>query len=460
MTSAQLLALLFVLIAMAYFWGLQKARQIARQLGGIRQLNSLPNYYGVLAAVWCALPAGLVFLLWQIAENLFVEAALIASLPDHLRALSAEQQKLFLDGIRNGSAGLIELTHPVQIAAAERLHTLQMRSQILKICAVLALSAGCGAFIIGRFHPALRARAQVESIFRYLLLACSMVAVLTTFGILFSVLFEALKFFNTVPVHEFLFGLEWSPQTALRSDQVGSSALFGALPLLWGTLSIAIIALTIAVPVGLMSAIYLAEYASAAARSIVKPVLEILAGVPTVVYGFFAALSVGPFVRSIGEHLGLSASSESALAVGIVLGVMIIPYVSSLADDVISAVPHSLREGALGLGSTQSEMICRVVLPAALPGVVAGILLAASRAIGETMIVLMAAGLAAQITGNPFESVTTITVQIVTLLVGDHEFDSPKTLAAFALGLLLFLVTLLLNVVALWVVKRYREQYD
>jgi len=460
MNSSQLLAAFFVLIAISYFWGFNKARLVARQLGGIRKLNSLPNYYGVFAALWCALPAGIVFLIWQLTENFFLRAILITGLPDYFQSMPIEQQKLFVDGICSGAAGLLDLTNPLQASAAEKLQVLQMRSQILKTLTVLALSCGGAALVIGRIHPALRARAKVESVFRYLLLACSLVAIFTTFGILFSVLFESLKFFHSVPIHEFLFGMEWSPQTALRTDQVGSSSLFGALPLLVGTLLIAFIALLIAVPTGLMSAIYLAEYATPLARNIVKPVLEILAGIPTVVYGFFAALTVGPFIQSFGESIGLSASSESALAVGIVLGAMIIPYVSSLADDVISAVPDSLREGALGLGSTQSEMIRKVVIPAALPGVVAGILLAASRAIGETMIVLMAAGLAAQMTANPFESVTTITVQIVTLLIGDHEFNSPKTLAAFALGLLLFLVTLMLNVIALWVAKRFREQYD
>ena len=269
-----------------------------------------------------------------------------------------------------------------------------------------------------------------------------------------------MRFFKEVPFTQFMFGSEWSPQTALRLDQVGSSGSFGAVPLFLGTLQISVVALAIAVPVGLMSAIYLSEYARPLTRTMVKPVLEMLAGIPTVVYGFFAALTMGPAIRSFAETAGLSASSESILAAGIVMGVMIIPFVSSLTDDVISAVPRGMREGALGLGSTQSEMIMKVIFPAALPGIVAGILLAASRAIGETMIVVMAAGLAANITANPLESVTTVTVQIVTLLVGDQEFDSPKTLAAFALGLMLFLVTLALNLVALWIVKRFREQYE
>jgi len=247
---------------------------------------------------------------------------------------------------------------------------------------------------------------------------------------------------------------------AIRSDQVGSSGSFGAIPLFVGTLLISFIAMVVAVPVGLMSAIYLAEYASPRLRGIAKPTLEVLAGIPTVVYGFFAALTVAPFIRQTGEGFGLQVSSESALAAGLVMGVMIIPFISSLADDVINAVPQSLRDGSLGLGATRSETIKKVIFPAALPGIVGGVLLAVSRAIGETMIVVMAAGLAAKLTANPLDTVTTVTVQIVTLLVGDQEFDSPKTLAAFALGLMLFVVTLVLNFVALRVVKKYREQYD
>jgi phosphate transport system permease protein len=263
-----------------------------------------------------------------------------------------------------------------------------------------------------------------------------------------------------VPVTEFVFGTNWSPQMAIRADQVGSSGAFGAVPLFVGTLLISFIAMIVAVPIGLFSAIYLAEYAPLGLRKIVKPLLEVLAGVPTVVYGFFAVTTVGPALRVAGESLGLPVAGESALAAGLVMGIMIIPFVSSLADDMITAVPQSLRDGAYALGATRSETIRQVVLRAALPGIVGGVLLAISRAIGETMIVVMAAGLSANMTANPLEAVTTVTVQIVTLLVGDQEFDSPKTLAAFALGLVLFLVTLLLNVIALYVVRKYREQYE
>jgi len=306
----------------------------------------------------------------------------------------------------------------------------------------------------------MRARNHVEHIIHVGLILCSTIAILTTIGIVLSVLFESIRFFQQVPLTDFLFGLKWSPQMAMRVDQAGSSGSFGAVPILAGTFMISGIALAVAVPIGLMSAIYLSEYAGTRVRAVAKPVMEILAGVPTVVYGFFAALVVAPFIRESGEMFGLQVSSESALAAGLVMGVMIIPFVSSLSDDVINAVPQAMRDGSYGLGATRSETIINVVLPAALPGIVGGVLLAASRAIGETMIVVMAAGLSANMTANPLQAVTTVTVQIVTLLVGDQEFDNPKTLAAFALGLLLFVVTLMLNVIALYVVRRYREEYE
>ena len=308
--------------------------------------------------------------------------------------------------------------------------------------------------------PRASRRNAVEKGIMFLMIASSTVAVFTTAGSVLSLVFEAARFFAVVPFSEFLFGLEWSPQTAIREDQVGSSGSFGAVPLFTGTFLISAIALVVAAPVGLFSAIYLAEYAHRNVRAVIKPMLEILAGIPTVVYGFFAALVVSPLLRNSGEQVGLDISSESALVAGVVMGVMIIPLISSISDDIISAVPQSLRDGSLGLGATKSETIRRVVLPAALPGIVGGFLLAASRAIGETMIVVMAAGLTANLTANPFQAVTTITVQIVTLLTGDQEFDSAKTLSAFALGLALFVITLCMNVIALAVVRKYREQYD
>jgi phosphate transport system permease protein len=259
---------------------------------------------------------------------------------------------------------------------------------------------------------------------------------------------------------EFFFGLNWEPQIAIRADQVAGQGAFGAVPVFTGTLLIATIAMVVATPVGLLSAIYLAEYSDSRFRAMVKPVLELLAGIPTVVYGFFAVLTVAPALREFGAAIGLDVAPNSAFAAGAVMGIMIIPFISSLSDDALTAVPRSLREGSYGLGATQAETIVQVLLPAALPGIAGGILLAVSRAIGETMIVVMAAGLIAKLTANPFEGVTTVTVQIVSLLIGDTEFDNPKTLAAFALGLVLFIVTLALNVVALRIVRKYREQYD
>lgn len=281
-----------------------------------------------------------------------------------------------------------------------------------------------------------------------------------TVGIVLSLVFEAYRFFEKVSVIDFLFGLHWSPQTAIRSDQVAAQGSFGSIPLVTGTLLISAIAMIVATPLGLASAIYLAEYASRRTRAIVKPALELLAGVPTVVYGFFAALVVAPFIRMTGSGVGLEVASESALAAGLVMGIMIVPLISSLSDDVINAVPQSLRDASLGLGATHAETVRRVIIPAAIPGIAGSLLLAISRAIGETMIVVMAAGLAANLTANPLQAVTTITAQIVALLTGDQEFDSAKTLSAFALGLLLFIGTLALNVLALRIVKHYREQYD
>lgn len=324
------------------------------------------------------------------------------------------------------------------------------------------LAAAVAAWVLSRLQAGFAARPIVERAIMLGLLLASTVAILTTFGILLSLLFESWRFFREVSPAEFLFGLNWSPQTAVRTDQVVSGGSFGAVPLFWGTIFIgAIIAMIVAIPIGLMIAIYLTQYADAGVRRVLKPALELLAGVPTVVYGFFAALTVAPAVRQLGIAIGFAnASSESALAAGLVMGVMIIPLVSSMADDALVAVPEAMRDGSLAIGATRAETVRQVLLPAALPGITGGILLAVSRAIGETMIVVMAAGMTARLTINPFESVTTVTAQIVALLTGDQEFDSPKTLSAFALGLVLFGVTLLLNLYALSVVRRHQETYE
>jgi phosphate transport system permease protein len=415
-----------------------------------------------MAAMWAAIPALFLLVLWSGFESTILYKLVVAQLPQSIQDMPTSEIGLYynqLQGFAQGGFGGTE-GDPVQVAASEHYRVLASSSSQLKAAMVLIVAVLGGLLAVRRVTPLLRARNHVEKIFEWILFGSSLVAVLTTLGIILSILFEAIRFFKVIPLQDFLFGLQWSPQMAIRADQVAASGSFGFLPLLVGTLLISTVALLIAVPVGLMSAIYLSEYASRRFRAVTKPVLEILAGVPTVVYGFFAALTVAPFIRELGESVGLSVASESAMAAGLVMGIMIIPFVMSLSDDIINAVPDSLREASLGMGATMSETIRKVVMPAALPGIVGGILLAASRAIGETMIVVMAAGLSAKLTINPLEAVTTITVQIVSLLVGDQEFDNPKTLAAFALGLVLFFVTLLLNVVALYVVRKYREQYE
>ena len=458
--SLLLTALLLLVTASAFWLGRSRALAVAGEAPW--QLHSRPGYHGFWVALWCGVPALAVLVLWLLLGSRIVDALVVAALPGEAAALPRGQLDLLLSDARLVASGGITAREPgpLVLEAAQHLARLRWNATAAVAGLLLAVAAGGLTWARGRIRTDFRARNQVERAVRISLVLSSTVAVLTTIGIVLSLIFEALRFFALVSPFEFLFGLEWSPQTAIREDQVGSSGAFGAVPVFVGTLLITLIAMVVAVPVGLMSAIYLSDYASARVRSVVKPVLEILAGIPTVVYGFFAALTIAPAVRRMGEQLGLDVASESALAAGLVMGVMIIPFVSSLSDDVISSVPNALREGSLGLGATRSETIKRVVLPAALPGIVGAVLLAVSRAIGETMIVVMAAGLAANLTGNPLEAVTTVTVQIVTLLVGDQEFDSAKTLAAFALGLLLFFVTLLLNVIALHVVRKYRQQYE
>jgi phosphate transport system permease protein len=462
MTPAALLVVLVGLAMVGYVMG--KSRAIATVGGnrGVRNLHSLPSYYGALTALWCAVPAVAILLIWITFQDTILVKLITAHMPQAVQELSKSEMSLVLNDVRNVVDGNVPLANarPEVRAAAEEY--IELRGISRTALTALAIAAALVFMIVARARitPAFRARNAVERIIEWALIGCSLIAVLTTVGIIASVAFEAARFFSKVPWYEFLFGLQWSPQTAIRADQVGSSGSFGAVPLFWGTAMISGIAMLIAVPVGLFSAIYLAEYAHRNFRAWTKPFLEVLAGIPTVVYGFFAALTVGPALRAWGETIGLSVASESALSAGLVMGIMIVPFVSSLADDMITAVPQSLRDGAYALGATKSETIRQVVVRAALPGIVGGVLLAISRAIGETMIVVMAAGLAANLTANPFEAVTTVTVQIVTLLVGDQEFDSPKTLAAFALGLVLFLVTLGLNILALHIVKKYREQYE
>lgn len=458
-----LLFFIVLILAVAGFvLGRNRSLHLSKVTGGVRSLHSLPSHYGSLTAIWCLLPALALLAGWLLLEDKVILSLVMQHLPPELGTGSAVEKEFLRGKIKTVAEGGViagEVTAGIRAAAA---HYSALKKYGDVLCSAFILVVVIAGFFWAwlRISPAFQARNRVESTLRRVFVLCSSIAVVTTAGIIFSVLFEALQFFESVSLFEFLFGTHWSPQIAMREDQQAASGSFGAIPLFLGTLLVSLIAMVVSVPIGLMSAIYLSEYADKRVRAFAKPLLEILAGIPTVVYGFFAALTVAPFFSHAGASIGLEISSESALAAGLVMGIMIIPYVSSLSDDVITAVPMAMRDGSLGLGATRSETIRKVIIPAALPGIISGILLAVSRAIGETMIVVMAAGLAARLTMNPFESVTTVTVQIVTLLVGDQEFDSPKTLAAFALGLVLFLITLMLNVIALYVVRKYREQYE
>ena len=462
MNPTVLFIVILILSVAGYFLGRRKALLVGKRAQGVRNMHSKPVYYGALTGLWCGIPALIIMGVWLSVGPNVVMGLVVEGLPPEIRDLPQDRLNLVVNDIHNLVSGNIISGEksPALIAAADHYRRLTSIGHGALTVAALAVAILAMLLVQRKISPKLRARNQVERLIQWFLIGCSSIAIFTTIGIVLSVLFEAIRFFRIIPITDFLFGLDWSPQMAIRADQVGSSGAFGAIPVFLGTAVISAIALVVAVPIGLMSAIYLSEYAGKKFRAFAKPILEILAGVPTVVYGFFAALTVAPIIRGFGGSVGLDVSSESALAAGLVMGVMIIPFVSSLSDDVINAVPQSLRDGAYGLGATHSETIKKVVLPAALPGIVGGVLLAASRAIGETMIVVMAAGLAANLTVNPLQAVTTVTVQIVTLLVGDQEFDSPKTLAAFALGLVLFLITLVLNVIALYVVRKYREQYE
>lgn len=444
----------------SFLFGRHRIRHQALS-SAVRQ-HSRDVYHGSFLLL-CTLLAPLVLLIvWTGISPLVIDAMLEDFLLQRRPDIDAGALGVMIAKVKAFHVGSINAAFIDDVIRAGEVYygTLLSNSTIGRSLAVFLLALT--GMVLGARRIALRftARHAVEHVSGYIMLIASAIAILTTIGIVLSLIFETMRFFNAVPITEFLFGLQWSPQIAIRADQVGGSGAFGAIPLFAGTLMITFIAMLVAVPIGLMSAVYLSEYADRRLRAIAKPGIEILAGIPTVVYGFFAALVVAPMLRDGGADIGLTLSSESALAAGLVMGIMIIPFISSLSDDVINAVPQTLRDGASALGATQSETIRQVVLPAALPGIVSAVLLAMSRAIGETMIVVMAAGVAANLTANPFDSVTTVTVQIVMLLVGDQEFDSAKTLAAFALGLVLFFVTLGLNVLALYVVNKYREQYD
>jgi len=468
-----------VAFTISYFIGKKRALSVVQ--GRSRDLHSLPGFHGAYLGLWTVLPALVLLLLWSVVLPQYVAGAVNDQFAEALSVLSLPQQEAFLrDSNALATGGIASGADEARIAAGAYIASITASATLVLRGLLIALAAGGFFYAYRQISAQKRTRHMVERVSMAALIAASGVAVLTTAGIVLSLVFESYLFFQKVPFLDFLFGLHWSPQSAYEAAGATPAELaeaaerngevFGVIPLFSGTLLIKVIAILVEAPIGLLSAIYLSDYASRRVRGVAKPVLELLAGIPTVVYGFFAALSVAPFIRNFFDWLSIytdswfgfviPASSESALAAGVVMGIMIIPFISSLSDDVINAVPQALRDGSAGLGATKSETIRKVVLPAALPGIVSALILAISRAVGETMIVVMAAGLAANLTINPLEAVTTVTVQIVTLLVGDQEFDSAKTLAAFALGLMLFCVTLALNIFALRVVQKYREQYD
>ena len=464
---------------------LERARPQAESL--TEKMHSRPHYHGWWVFLVSAMPAVLFLVIWAVGSAVWLDRSAIAQLPAD-STTNRSLQLAMIDGLAQGldrlaPAQLHDLPASYQqvrgllagkgVALASEgqdymvpiaLYLNRTASLLYKIGTALSLLVAVAGLIFGlaTIRRRMRARNNVERIVLWALIAASGIAVLTTIGIIFSMLFQTISFFRSVSPMDFFFGTVWDPRFAAAGSG-GATGQFGLIPLLAGTLYIALVAMLFAVPVGLFAAIYMAEYATPRLRAVVKPVLEILAGIPTIVYGFFALITVGPFLRDISADIAGGQGfimAQSVLTAGLVMGVMLTPYVSSLSDDIITAVPRALRDGSLGLGATRSETIKRVVLPAALPGIVGALLMTASRAIGETMIVVLAAGVAAKLTLNPFEAMTTITVKIVNQLTGDLEFNSPQTLVAFALGITLFVLTLIMNVFALYIVRKYREQYE
>ena len=454
-----LISLILLLGFSSYFFGRKKALVIQSS----QRLTALPKFYGYYLSIWCAVPALIIFALWSIFEPSIVKNLILSDYDGQI--LSKNELQLTYTKIKALALGNYSgnITNFLDNSSNKYLQIkgIADNAKIVIILSILIFSLSYAYKSIQKNN---RMREPVEIFLKWLLFTASLAAVLVTIGIVFSLLFEAIRFFQAVQFFDFIFGTHWYPaKTFVRDGQPDPELLkdaFGAVPLFAGTFFIAFIAMCVAIPIGLLSGIYLSEYSGRNVRKYAKPIIEILAGIPTVVYGFFAALTVGPFVKEIGNAMGLEVSAESALAAGAVMGVMIIPFISSLSDDVITAVPQNLRDGSYAMGATKSETIKKVIFPAALPGIVGSILLAVSRAVGETMIVVMASGLAANLTINPLESTSTITAQIVVTLIGDQQFGDPKTQSAFALGITLFLVTLFLNVIALSVVKKYREKYD
>ena len=482
------LLLAFVALMSVAGYVLCRQRALKSVNGNVRQLHSLPNYYGWYGFILAFVPAVMALAVWLIAQPMLIERQLSGFFPAEMVEDNSARTLLFAD-VRRVAAGLdvavsrgtlsVEDADSIRTefgSVRERLaevgvalgsevtpQVLQAAQDYRKMAGVgvigrtiltLLLSVGGLILAVRATGPEFRARNRVEQVILALLILSSTIAILTTVGIVLSMLSESLRFFTMYPAADFFFNLTWSPN--FRGDSE-----LGLIPLLWGTLYISLISMLVSVPIGLFAAIYLAEYASNRVRSVVKPLIEVIAGIPTVVFGLFALVTVGPFLRDyFAQPFGFGNSGSSVMTAGIVIGVLNIPFISSLADDIINAVPQSMRDGSLGIGATKSETIRNVVLPAALPGIMGAVLMAASRAIGETMIVTMGAGAAARLDLNPFEAMTTITVKIVSQLTGDTEFNSPETLVAFALGMSLFVITLGLNILALYIVRKYREQYE
>ena len=455
-----LIGVLLALIAIAYQMGLSQSRNLAGKGNNSAKLHSRPGYYGALVALWCGIPAFLILIVWNIVEPNVLNHVVLNHVPAQVAAtLDAASTDVLINRVEAIASGFGVTDTPAayELAAAEQLAKFQSIGTFAKIAVVICVALAGLVAAKKRIATQFRARNQVEKTINVALALCSGVAILTTIGIVMSMFSEAMRFFHFVSPLDFFFGTEWNPGFSTSGSADGS---YGLLPLLWGTLMVSGIALLVAVPVGLMIAIYLAEYASSGFRSWAKPTIEVLAGIPTIVYGVFALMIIGPFFKMLGESVGLHINATSALTAGFVMGIMIIPFVSSLSDDIITQVPRALRDGSLGLGATKSETIRQVVIPAALPGIIGAFLLAASRAIGETMIVVLAAGNSPLLHANPLEAISTVTITIVNQLTGDTDFASPQALVAFALGLTLFVITLGLNIVALYIVRKYREQYD
>ncbi|WP_172295132.1 phosphate ABC transporter permease subunit PstC [Pseudoruegeria sp. HB172150] len=482
-----IVAIILALAVIGYFMG--RYRAIASAGGDSRKLHSLPNYYGTSVAIFTTVFSLLVLIIWLIVQPLVIENRVSGTIPaeaipegstlglvmsdvrrvangldiavaggamteDYASSIRTE----FTD-VRDRLAGVgVALGSDVgssTLRAAQLYRTMSATGALLMAIVVLAIALGGFLFALMRTHKDFRARNVVETSIRYLLIGAASIAILTTVGIILSLIFNTIEFFYRYPAWDFFFGTTWAPS-------FGGGSELGIIPLLWGTLYISFIALVVAVPIGLFAAVYLSEYATPRIRAFAKPLIEVLAGIPTIVYGLFALLTVGPLLLSVfgPNSVGWMGAASSVMTAGLVMGIMLIPFVSSLSDDIINAVPQAMRDGSLGLGATHSETVKQVVLPAALPGIVGAVLLAASRAIGETMIVVMGAGAAARLSLNPFEAMTTVTAKIVSQLTGDADFSSPEALVAFALGMTLFVITLGLNILALYIVRKYREQYE